>query len=116
MDDPAQVVSWFEYPGETFSRYYFINTDWTRADRHADCTVTLGNAIIPLCLAPVRPVHLASDGRTHLVLDDPALQVAAWTRDGDACDVAIIGGDPSAVRVYGAGTVRLHAREREIVR
>lgn len=97
IDDPAQVVSWFEYPEAEFSRYIFINTDWTSADAGAETTVTIGGDAIALRLEPAHPVQIVSDGKLHVVLEDPAAQLVSWQKNAAAYDIAVVNGQPTSI-------------------
>jgi len=78
VDDPRQVVAWFEYPADGFTRYLFLNTDWTTEGNLAPVTVTLGGETISFDVPEGQPVQLLSDGKRHVLMADPAKQVANW--------------------------------------
>ncbi len=103
LEDPGQRVAWFEYPSAGFTRYLFLNTDWTRPDA-VDAAARIGGVRIPLRLEPGRPLVLASDGRTHVEIGDPCVQVTDWRRGGSGLSVRLVPASAaSAVRVHGDG-------------
>lgn len=97
VEDPEQRVSWFEYEGPTFNRFFLLNTDWTR-DTPVKATARMNAFTADLRLAPGRPVQIASDGTAHLVIEDPAIQIADWKKKGDGWTVARLIGPPDTLR------------------
>lgn len=101
LDDPSQRVAWFEYPSPGFTRYLFLNTDWTKPDP-VEAAAVIGGSRIPLRLEPGRPFMIASDGRTHAEIGDPCVQVAGWNRSEAGLAVKLFPGDgASGVRFHG---------------
>ena len=78
LRDPRQVVAWFEYPADGFTRYLFLNTDWTTEGNTAPVTVTLGGEAIGFDVPEAKPVQLISDGKRHVLVTDPAQQITDW--------------------------------------
>jgi hypothetical protein len=104
IDDPQQRISWFEYAESGYDRFYLLNTDWT-VETAVPAKVTIGRDRMALTLFPGRPVQVASDGIAHLILEDPAIQVADWKKGPDGiARVRLIGPAEalrSSVRVCG---------------
>jgi len=107
VDDPCGVVSWFEYPCDGFTRYFFLNTDWTKQDATAHVAVSVGGKKHRLRLQPGVPVQIASDGNMNIVVPDPATQIAAWRKKGGKWTITLVGGDASGVRCSNPGAVTI---------
>jgi len=75
LHDPRGVVAWFEYPTDGFTRYVFLNTDWTTEGNVAPVTVTVGEETISFDVPEGTPVQLLSDGKRYVLVTDPAIQV-----------------------------------------
>ncbi len=102
VKDPRQVVAHFEYPAEKYTRYFFLNTDWTTGDNAAPVTVTLGDDSFSFEVPEGRPVQLLSDGRRHVLLSNPAIQVTAWKSQQNALHLEAVGGSAAQAMSFGS--------------
>jgi len=100
LHDPRQVVAWFEYPADGFTRHVFLNTDWTTEGNTAPVTVTFGEETIRFDVPEGKPVQLLSDGQRHRLVTDPVMQVTGWNADGETLHLSSIG-DAGAVHRIG---------------
>lgn len=104
VEDPHNLISWFEYPSEDFTRYFFLNTEWTVESGIVSVTVTIDRDEFDIHVPEGRPVQLVSDGIRHVRITDPAVQVISWEADRDNVKVVIAGGSSS--EVIGVGQTR----------
>lgn len=101
VHDESRRVSWFEYPDDGFTRCCLLNTDWTSAGNTARVRVNLGADSLDLDIPEGRPVLLATDGATHVVVDEPRVQIARWRRDANRCEIRLCGPREAEVRTMG---------------
>jgi hypothetical protein len=92
VEDKNELVSWFEYPGKPYNRYFFINTNWAAPQRRCRTRVSVKGVAVNLSLTPAVPVQVAEDGETFLVVSDPALQIVSWRKRSGVCEITLHGG------------------------
>lgn len=73
VEDSRQVVSWFEYPAKGYTRFIFLNTDWTTGGNAAPVTVRIGDNSLSFDVVEGRPVQILSDGQQHVLVTDPSV-------------------------------------------
>jgi hypothetical protein len=99
MTDPTERVAWFEYQEAGFRRWFFLNTDWSRADACSAITVRLGPHTLPLEVRHPDPVQLLWNGSSALAITDPRIQIRRWEQAGATSRLLLHGGTAEAVRL-----------------
>ena len=91
IEDKEQLVSWFEYTGKQFNRYFFINTNWAQPDEIYKTQVSIKGVKFDLSLKPAVPLQIVEDGNTFMVIKDPFTQVAEWEKVKNGRKISLIG-------------------------
>ena len=101
VDDPSGMVAWFIYPEANYTRYVFLHTDWTATTGDAPITVTVHGQPLELAVRQGVPLVLASDGKRHVVVNSPEVQITNWS--GDAIEAITSAGEKQTYVVWEGG-------------
>lgn len=98
VEDPARVISWFEYEHDAFRRFLFVNTDWTGRTPAAPVTVHTPQGSIDFTVPPDEPMQLFTDEQDFFLVPDLRQHLQSWPPPKKNPAAAFIGPVPRTVQ------------------